>query len=94
MNVAMLFSFIFKDEQPQPSSDENNLHVSDDEIEPIHKIGFRRSSSSSSLSTEFSYRTNYRVHKPNELDQYLEADLPSSIVQENSLDFWSSDLAL
>lgn len=53
----------------------------------------RRSSSASSLSTEFSYRTNYRAFKPDELDQYLEADLPSSIVKENPLNFWSSEFA-
>ena len=91
--INVMFSLIYIEEQPQPLLDENNFHVDDVEVELTHKIGFRRSSSSSSLSTEFSYSTNYRAHKPDELDQYLEADLPSSIVQENPLEFWSSDLA-
>ena len=43
------------------------------------------------FSTEFSYRTNYQAFKLDELDQYLEADLPSSIVKENPLNFWSSE---
>jgi hypothetical protein len=47
----------------------------------------------SSLSTEFSYRTHYRAFKPDELDQYLEAGLPSSIVKENPLHFWSTEFA-
>ena len=51
------------------------------------------SSSASSISTEFSYRTNYQAFKPDELDEYLEADLPSEIVNENPLQFWSSELA-
>ena len=88
-----MFPLTFIEEQSRSSLVENDFHVNDDEVELIHKIGFRRSSSSSSLSTEFSYRTNYRAHKPDELDQYLEANLPSSIVHENPLDFWSSELA-
>ncbi len=81
------------EEQIQPFFDEINVHTNEDDIESIHQVEFRRSSSDSSVSTEFSYRTNYRAHKPDELDEYLEADFPSSIVQENPLQFWSSDLA-
>jgi hypothetical protein len=33
------------------------------------------------------------VFKSDELDQYLEADLPVTIVKENPLNFWSSDFA-
>ncbi|CAF1559180.1 unnamed protein product, partial [Rotaria sordida] len=56
-------------------------------------IGRRRSSSSPSLSTEFSYSTTYQASKPDELDEYLEADIPSSIVKDNPRHFWSSELA-
>lgn len=84
---------IFIEEQIQLSSDRANVHVNNDDIDLTHKITFSRSSSASSISTEFSYRTNYRAHKPDELDQYLEADIPSSIVQENPLEFWSSEVA-
>ncbi|CAF4333163.1 unnamed protein product, partial [Rotaria magnacalcarata] len=56
-------------------------------------IGRRRLSSASSLSTEFSYRTNYQAPKPDELDEYVESDINSSLVTDNPLHFWSSDIA-
>ena len=69
--------------------------VDHDVVDLTRKPGIerRRSSSASSISTEFSYRTNYQAFKPDELDEYLEADLPSEIVNENPLQFWSSELA-
>jgi hypothetical protein len=73
--------------------DQTNVHVNYDDIDLTHKAGIRRSLSSSSLSTEFSYRTNYQSFKPDELDQYLEADIPASIVNENPLQFWSTEFA-
>ncbi|CAM4815329.1 unnamed protein product [Rotaria magnacalcarata] len=81
--------------QEQTSFDQNSIHVDHDVVDLTRKPGIerRRSSFASSISTEFSYRTNYQALKPDELDEYLEADLPSEIVNENPLQFWSSELA-
>ncbi|CAM4824909.1 unnamed protein product [Rotaria magnacalcarata] len=81
--------------QEHTSFDQNSIHVDHDVVDLTRKPGIerRRSSSASSISTEFSYRTNYQALKPDELDEYLEADLPSEIVNENPLQFWSSELA-
>ncbi|CAF1266528.1 unnamed protein product [Adineta ricciae] len=65
----------------------------DNDIDLIHKPDGVRPTSPSTVSTEFSYRTNYQAFKPDELDQYLEADFPSSIVKENPLEFWSTEFA-
>ena len=59
----------------------------------LRENNIRRSPSNCSLSTEFSYKKNYQVFKPDKLDQYLEADILSSIVNDNSLHSWSSDFA-
>ncbi|CAF4794284.1 unnamed protein product [Rotaria sp. Silwood1] len=75
------------------SFDSNNMNITDDDNSLIHKSAIRRSISTSSLSTEFSYRTNYQAFKPDELDQYLEIDIPSTIVKENPLEFWSGEFA-
>ncbi|CAF1433590.1 unnamed protein product [Rotaria sordida] len=91
----------FLDEDGDNEHDETQIQTSFDETiidrnrEDINLtqntgIGRRRSSSSSSLSTEFSYSTTYQASKPDELDEYLEADIPSSIVKDNPLHFWSS----
>ncbi|CAF2470757.1 unnamed protein product [Rotaria sp. Silwood2] len=82
-----------EEKQIQSTLDQNVVLVDDDNIDLIHKTSMKRSSSVSSLSTEFSYKTNYQAFKPDELDQYLEADLPSSIVKENPLQFWSGEFA-
>ncbi|CAF5104202.1 unnamed protein product, partial [Rotaria magnacalcarata] len=77
------------------SINENNFDTNYDEIDLPRKndIGRRRLSSASSLSTEFSYRTNYQAPKPDELDEYLESDINSSLVTDNPLHFWSIELA-
>ncbi|CAF2126891.1 unnamed protein product [Rotaria magnacalcarata] len=77
------------------SINENNFDTNYDEIDLPRKndIGRRRLSSASSLSTEFSYRTNYQAPKPDELDEYLESDINSSLVTDNPLHFWSIQLA-
>ena len=67
------------------SIDDNFCNLSENDI--------RRSPSNCSLSTEFSYKANYQAFKPDELDQYLECDIPSSIVNDNPFHFWSSDFA-
>ncbi|CAF4156653.1 unnamed protein product, partial [Rotaria magnacalcarata] len=81
--------------QEHTSFNQNSIHVDHDVVDLTRKPGIerRRSSSTSSISTEFSYRTNYQALKPDEFDEYLEADLPSEIVNENPLQFWSSELA-
>ena len=81
--------------EKQARSDQINPLDNHDNSESIHKCytEISRSLSCSSLLTEFSYKTNYQAFKPDELDEYLEADLPSSIVKENPLEFWSSELA-
>lgn len=77
------------------SINENNFDTNYDEIDLPRKndIRRRRLSSASLLSTEFSYRTNYQAPKPDELDEYLESDINSSLVTDNPLRFWSSELA-
>ncbi|CAF1049622.1 unnamed protein product [Adineta steineri] len=80
-------------EQTQTQILDSNIDIVDDDNLLVHKSSIRRSHSNSSLSTEFSYRTNYRTLKPDELDLYLETDIPSTIVKENPIDFWSSEFA-
>jgi len=90
--MKLLFSPIFIVKQTQ-TLDPNNIDIVDDDNFLVQKSSLRRSRSNSSLSTEYSYRTNYRTFKPDELDQYLEIDIPSTMVKENPLEFWSSEFA-
>ncbi|CAF4498504.1 unnamed protein product [Rotaria sp. Silwood2] len=69
------------------SSHQDELDIDQDDSDVYHKSSIRRSSSESSLSTEFSYKTNYQAFKPDELDRYLESDLSSTIVKANPLEF-------
>ncbi|CAF4649147.1 unnamed protein product, partial [Rotaria sp. Silwood2] len=61
------------------SSHQDELDIDQDDSDVYHKSSIRRSSSESSLSTEFSYKTNYQAFKPDEFDRYLESDLSSTI---------------
>ena len=67
------------------SPDDNFCNQSENNI--------RCSPSNCLLSGEFSYKINYQVFKSDELDQYLEVEIPSSIVNDNPLHFWPSDSA-
>ncbi|CAF1591790.1 unnamed protein product [Rotaria magnacalcarata] len=100
--VKLLHKFLDEDEDDECnevlteiSINENNFDTNYDEIDLSRKndIGRRRLSSASSLSTEFSYRTNYQAPKPDELDEYLESGINSSLVTDNPLHFWSSERA-
>lgn len=97
MNIFVqshVHNFIF-DLDTRQISPPNEISIENDTEDSclVHKDRVRHSSSTSSISTEFSYRTDYQAFKPDELDEYLEANLSSSIVKEDPLEFWSSDFA-
>ncbi|CAF1525859.1 unnamed protein product [Rotaria sordida] len=93
MSMCLHPAFRDMEEYTASSAHQHELNIDQDDIEVYSRSDIGLSSSQSSLSTEFSYRTNYRASKPDELDRYLESNLSSTVVKSNLLEFWASDIA-